>query len=51
MMLQVWSWSVQKYGGKKLLGTREIIGEEDEVQPNGQVFRLVIAFQSDLNSD
>jgi long-chain acyl-CoA synthetase len=40
-MVQVWSWSVQKYGGKRLLGTREIIGEEDEVQPNGQVFRSV----------
>jgi hypothetical protein len=41
VIVQVWSWSVQKYGGKRLLGTREIIGEEDEVQPNGQVFRSV----------
>ena len=38
-VVQVWSWSVQRYGGKRLLGTREIIGEEDEVQPNGQVFK------------
>jgi hypothetical protein len=38
-MTQVWNWSVQKYGGRRLLGTREIIGEDDEVQPNGQVFK------------
>jgi hypothetical protein len=39
MLTQVWNWSVQKYGGRRLLGTREIIGEDDEILPNGQVFK------------
>ena len=28
-----------RYRDKKLLGTRDILGEEDEVQPNGKMFK------------
>jgi len=38
-MADVWNWSVAKYKDKKLLGTRDILGEEDEVQPNGKMFK------------
>jgi long-chain acyl-CoA synthetase len=31
-----------KYQGKDCLGTREILAEEDEVQPNGKVFRKFV---------
>lgn len=30
-----------RYSNKKCLGTRQIKGEEDEVQPNGRVFKKV----------
>jgi len=38
-MADVWNWSVARYREKKLLGTRDILGEEDEVQPNGKMFK------------
>jgi len=38
-MADVWNWSVTQYKEKKLLGTRDILGEEDEVQPNGKMFK------------
>jgi len=38
-MAEVWDWSVRRYQDRKLLGTRDILGEEDEVQPNGKMFR------------
>ena len=28
-----------RYREKNLLGTRDILGEEDEVQPNGKMFK------------
>merc|ERR1719348_1620276 len=34
-MAQAWDWSVKRYKSKNLLGTRDVVGEEDEVQPNG----------------
>lgn len=34
--------AVRIYGSKKCLGTRELLREEDEVQPNGKVFKKVI---------
>jgi len=37
-MAQVWEWSVNRYNSKSLMGTREVLGEEDEVQPNGKMF-------------
>merc|ERR1719234_2697641 len=37
-MSQVWDWSVKRYNNKSLMGTREVLGEEDEVQPNGKMF-------------
>ena len=38
-MADVWRWSVEKYREKKLLGTRDVLAEEDEVQPNGKMFK------------
>ena len=32
-----------RYGTRKLLGTRDVVGEEDEIQPNGQIFRYISA--------
>ncbi|KAJ1088657.1 hypothetical protein NDU88_001813 [Pleurodeles waltl] len=34
--------SANKFGSLKCLGTREILSEEDEVQPNGKVFKKVV---------
>ena len=38
-MADVWDWSVAKYRDKNLLGTRDVLAEEDEVQPNGKMFK------------
>ncbi|XP_023345187.1 long-chain-fatty-acid--CoA ligase 3-like [Eurytemora carolleeae] len=38
-MADIWDWSVKRYREKRLLGTRDILGEEDEIQPNGKMFR------------
>lgn len=32
----------KRHANKKCLGTRQIKGEEDEVQPNGRVFKKVL---------
>ena len=32
----------RKYPNNKCLGTRELLAEEDEMQPNGRVFKKVI---------
>ena len=44
-----------KFKDKRLLGTREILNEEDEVQPNGKVFKKVMwsftAFEFALNKE
>ena len=37
-MAEVWSWVVERYGDRKVLGTRDVLGQDDEVQPNGTVF-------------
>ena len=37
-MADVWSWAVKQYGGRKFLGTRDILGEDDEIQSNGRIF-------------
>lgn len=36
---KMFSWVAKVHGEKKCLGTREIIAEEDEVQPNGRIFK------------
>lgn len=36
-------WVAQIHGDKKCLGTRQILADEDEVQPNGRVFKKVIS--------
>ena len=38
-MADVWTWVVSRYGCRRLLGTRDVLGEEDEIQPNGTVFK------------
>jgi len=38
-MADVWNWSVKNNNEKKMLGTRDILGEEDEIQPNGKMFK------------
>ena len=38
-MAEVWTWVVERYSGRKVLGTRDVAGEEDEIQPNGTVFK------------
>ena len=32
-------WAVAKHGNAPIMGTREIIAELDEVQPNGRMFK------------
>ena len=38
-LTDAWKWAVNKYGSKDLLGTREILKIEDEVQKNGKMFK------------
>ena len=37
-MAEVWWWVVGRYGDRRLLGTRDVLGEQEEIQPNGTVF-------------
>ncbi|XP_015273125.1 PREDICTED: long-chain-fatty-acid--CoA ligase 3 [Gekko japonicus] len=39
---KVFKYATSKFNDKKLLGTREILKEEDEIQPSGKVFKKVI---------
>lgn len=41
-MAEVWKWSVARYRSRKLLGTRDVLGEEDEIQSNGKAFRKLL---------
>ena len=38
-MANAWSWCLSRYSSRKLLGTREILGEEDEIQTSGKMFK------------
>lgn len=38
---KVFLYAKNKFKDKRLLGTREILNEEDEIQPNGKVFKKV----------
>jgi len=38
-MADVFKWCISKYGNQEILGTREIIAELDEVQPDGKMFK------------
>lgn len=40
-MEKVLRYAVKKYPDKKCLGTREILAEEDEEQPDGRIFKKV----------
>ncbi|XP_064142712.1 fatty acid CoA ligase Acsl3 isoform X3 [Loxodonta africana] len=42
---KVFAYAKNKFKEKRLLGTREILNEEDEVQPNGKIFKKVILGQ------
>lgn len=37
-------WVAKVHGAKRCLGTRQILAEEDELQPNGRVFKKVGLF-------
>lgn len=39
---KVFKYAKTKFKDKKLLGTREVLKEEDEIQPSGKVFKKVI---------
>lgn len=41
-MAKMFDYVSKKYPNKRCLGTREILAEEDEVQPNGRVFKKVV---------
>lgn len=41
-MEKVFNYVSQKHDGKKALGTRQVFAEEDEIQPNGAVFKKVL---------
>lgn len=40
-MDKVFSFVVKEFADKQCLGTRQILAEEDEVQPSGRVFKKV----------
>ncbi|XP_074658018.1 fatty acid CoA ligase Acsl3-like isoform X2 [Tubulanus polymorphus] len=42
---ELFTRAVKRHGAKQCLGTRELLKEEDEVQPNGRVFKKVILGQ------
>ncbi|XP_018564650.1 long-chain-fatty-acid--CoA ligase 4 isoform X2 [Anoplophora glabripennis] len=41
-MPKMFDYCTKKYPNKRCLGTREIMAEEDEVQPNGRVFKKYV---------
>lgn len=41
---KVFKYAKTKFKDRKLLGTREILKEEDEIQPSGKVFKKVSVF-------
>jgi len=40
-MEKVFRFAVRQHGQKSAVGTREILAEEDEMQPNGRIFKKV----------
>ena len=38
-LTKAFNFAVEKYGEKEFLGTREVLGEHDEVQKDGKVFK------------
>ena len=41
-MAKAFKFSTEKYGEKNFLGTREVLGEEEEVQDDGKVFKKLL---------
>jgi len=58
-MADVWNWSCRNNREKRMLGSRDVIGEEDEIQPNGKMFkkldlgdyRWILAEEADAMAD
>ena len=46
---KVFRFAVRQHGHKSAIGTREILAEEDELQPNGRVFKKVISLNWNLD--
>ena len=38
-MADCWNWAVNRYRDRRLFAARDVLGEEDEIQQNGKVFR------------
>lgn len=38
-MADCWNWAVNRYRDRQLFAARDVLGEEDEIQQNGKVFR------------
>jgi len=36
---KAFNYAVKKHSSRNCLGTREVLGEEDEIQPNGKIFK------------
>lgn len=43
-MCKMFDYVSVRYANKRCLGTRQILAEEDEVQPNGRVFKKVFCY-------
>jgi long-chain acyl-CoA synthetase len=41
-MDKVFQYAIRRNGSKRCLGSRELIDEEDEMQPNGKVFKKYV---------
>ncbi|KAG5888285.1 hypothetical protein JTB14_006672 [Gonioctena quinquepunctata] len=41
-MVKMFEYCSKKYPNKRCLGTRQILAEEDEVQPNGRIFKKFV---------
>ena len=39
VLADAWNWAVARYGDKRLFASRDILGEEDEIQSNGKLFK------------
>ena len=49
-MASAWLWAVKRYTDKRLFASRDILAEEDEIQPNGKLFRKLGMYSKHLQS-
>ena len=45
---KAFNYAVAKYGTKKALGTREVLGETEEMQANGKMFKKLLATEKEI---